>query len=332
MNIRKKAFAFVIALAMVATMIPFASAPADAAGAFEIYDDVNAFEYDKDNCPGTGICEASQPIVSASSSDEKVFQVNTGLPYKYYTESDPEWNYTELGEDCKCEIIPMGEGTATLTLKNEAGETATKEVTVKKDYFAAFLNSRILGESKAGIIHFKTDMSNEEYEVISNTSGYGKRLIQIYSRYGTKVSLKFKGKTYKKTTGTTGIVDFIKPNKLYKLKTKGTFTIKLGPASVTKSFKIVSDSTIDPTYIAPKAKKGAIKIDKVHKGDYLRIKIGKKTVKKASWKKGKTNVTVKFKNKKKMKKNTKVKAYLYNKYKQRLATMTYKVGTEVYEY
>ena len=330
MTICKKVIAVVISVAMTLAMIPFISVPASAEGEFIKVSDGSGLHFDAKNCPAKVVYEASDSIAEAKSSNEKVFVVNRELPYKIYTEQDPDSNYWDLGSDGKCEIFPMGEGTATLTLKNNEGKTITETVTVEKDYFRAFLDSTLINDEGPGIYHSKIDPSGEEYDYIDNTIGYGENSLIIYSRYGTKVTVKYKGKTYKKESMHDGLAFFTISKKLYKLNTKGKFTIEFGPASITKTFKVVSRSRIEPRYIKPKASSGKVKVYKIHKGDYLMIKAGKRTVKKVKFKKAKSSTTVKF-YKYKMKRNTKIKAYLYNKFKQKMAKMNYKVGKPVFE-
>jgi hypothetical protein len=310
MTIRKTDFLFVIVMLMaVITLTAVMTDKTHADGEFKRTGDMTPLVFDSGNCPGKYTYSASNSIVSAESGDSKVFIANIDLPYRHYTEADPESNYYELGQDGQCEILPVGEGTATLTLKDGEGKIITETVTVDKSYFQAFLESKLLNDEGPGIIHSKIDPSGEEYEYINNTVAYGESRFRIISRFGTKVTVKFKGKTYKEESGTDGMAWFKIPNKLYKLKTKGKFTIEFGPASITKSFKIASDSSISPNYIKPKASKGSVRVYRVHKGDYIKIKVGKRNVKTAKFKKAEGMKTVKFK-KYKMKKKTKVTAVL----------------------
>ena len=205
-------------------------------------------------------CTCNQPIDSAVSSDESVVIVNTGNPYQFYDDSDyaNDIDQIDLGQECNaCQIIPVGPGTAVITLKS-GSETLTKTVTVEAGYFAAYLKAKSqIYNGLPGFMDVRYDHSGEPYEAGSIIMGYGETKRLVYSRYGTKVKLTLKGKTY---TGTTGKYNSVVLNKIkskYKLGTKGKLTLKYGPASSTRTIKVGSITRIYLVYNKYKQKLGS---------------------------------------------------------------------------
>jgi hypothetical protein len=184
-----------------------------AAGEFKCKDAGNSLYYDAANCPGTAIYEANNLIETASSSDESVFKVNIGLPYVTFTEQDRESDYCELREDGKCEIVPMGPGTATLTLTDENGKTLTETITVKEEYFSAYLKSKTAYKNKGQVGIYHSPLEDSAYT--DSKISYGDSFQQVFSRYGTKVTLQLKGKTYKGTTDHSHLCTFTKVKSNY---------------------------------------------------------------------------------------------------------------------
>ena len=324
MIISKRNLSSILFPALLIMVIIFAApVKVRATGEFKCKNAGNSLYYDAANCPGTAIYEANNLIETASSSDESVFKVNIGLPYVTFTEQDRESDYCELREDGKCEIVPMGPGTATLTLTDENGKTLTETITVKEDYFSAYLKSKTAYKNigQVGIYHSPLEDSAYTNSKIS----YGDSFQQVFSRYGTKVTLKLKGKTYKGTTDHSHLCTFTKVKSLYKLGTTGKLILEFGPAKITKNVKIASETIISPVPIKPNAKKGSFYVDNLHKGDVVTIKVGGKTVKTIKVKKHYYEKRYSFKTRKKMKKNTKVQYIVKNKYKQTLKKKTYKV-------
>lgn len=321
--LKKNLSALLIPALLVMVMVLMAPVKVRADGEFKRKDAGNSLNFDASNCPGTAIYKATKMIETATSSDESVFQVNIGLPYVTFTEDDRESDYWDLREDGECEIIPMGPGTATLTLKDEEGHTITETVTVDEGYFGAYLKSKTVykGKNSVGMFHSIDGMPCFTNSKIS----YGDTIQQVYSRYGTKVTLKLKGKTYKGTSDTRHLCTFTKVKSLYKLGTKGTLILEFGPAKIKKTVIIASETFIYPERIKPNAKKGIFFVDNIHKGDVITVKVGGKTVKTIKVKKNYYWKKFTFKSKKKMKKKTKVQYIVKNKYKQTLKKKTYKV-------
>ncbi|MBR5047924.1 MAG: hypothetical protein IKX76_06770 [Eubacterium sp.] len=293
---------------------------------FKCKDDGNALHFDASNCPGTAIYEATKPIATAASTDESVFEVNIGYPYITYSENDRESDYCDLSEDGKCEIVPMGPGTATLILKDEEDNELTETITVDEEYFSAYLKSKTAFKGRGSVgMYYESILSGKTYT--NDKIAYGDSNQQVFSRYGTKVTLKLKGKTYKGTTNHSHTCIFTKVKSLYKLGTTGNLTFEFGPAKITKTVKIGSDTYISPFPIKPNAKKGKAEFYSLHKGDVVTVKVGGKTVKTVKIKKFTYYKIISFTSKKKMKKNTKVQYIVKNKFKQTLKKKTYKVRT-----
>ena len=335
MSITKKNMTFALfAALLLAAALFFTGSMQLHAEDFKCKDAGNSLTYNASNCPGTAIYTATKPIKTAKSSDEKVFKVNTGIPYVIFTEQHPESEYYDLADDGQCEIIPMGPGTATLTLTDDNNNTITETIKVEENYFAAYLNSDKSFENQfpVGLYYSKLDYSGEEYAYTLKELMYGDTRPLVYSRYGTKITLTLKGKKYKGTTNTEHLCLLTGVKSVCKLGTKGTLTFEFGPATVTKKIKIASDTHIVPDYIKAKAKKGKVVIRNLHKGDVVTIKAGKKTVKTIKVKKNIYKKIYSFTTAKKMKKGTKIKYTVKNKFKQVMAKTTYKVGSEAPEY
>ena len=301
-------------------------------------DSTSDITFDAGNCPGDVTVTVTGEFESAKSSDDAVFTVNTAQPKNVVLEGDYSegiWDDTEIGWDHQIQILPKGVGTATLTVKSIEGEELTKTITVEEEYFKAYLTTKSTFKAfqngtfsgKPGILHNKY-IGGDSNVFLKNVIGYGQDRITVYSAEGTKVKLSLKGKTYSATTDSHGEADLEKVKSLYKLGTKGTLKLTYGPATVSYSVKIVSVTKIWPNKIKAKAKKGKVEISDVHKGDVVKIKVGKKVVKTVKVKKSKYVAKFSFKSKKKMKKGTKITYIITNKYKQKLAKKTYKVGSK----
>ena len=216
--------------------------------------------------------------------------------------------------------IPVSPGTCTVTVtnKNDTSDTWTATVTVGTEYFQSVLDNA----PDYGPVAPYPD--NEYY--YTNTVGYGDKKLIVRAPYGAKAKLFVDGKSYgTQTAGYSSRIDF-SADFLKKLKTPVKVAINWADASKSYTIKIASRSKVFAIRIKKNSRTAKYTVRKVHKGDYLKIKVGKKVVKTVKFKSNISEKTLKWTNKKKMKKGTKVTYTLYNTYKQKLAGATRKVG------
>lgn len=223
-------------------------------------------------------------------------------------------------------VYPVGPGTDTITLTNKDDSTDkwTGTVTVASDFF-----QKSLDKSYAfGPGHFYYDAHDTPGDFETDCKAwYGaSKVIVSAPPLDSTVSLYVNGslKATKYTTA-TGRVDF-KQNFLINMKTPVKVVIEWAGASREFPVKIISKSSIYAHRIKKNSRKAKAYIGKIHKGDYLKIKVGKKVVKTVKFKKKESGRLVKWTNKKKLKKGKKVTYILYNKFKQKLASKARRVG------
>ena len=216
--------------------------------------------------------------------------------------------------------IPVSPGTCTVTVtnKNDTSDTWTATVTVGTEYFQSVLDNA----PDYGPVAPYPD--NEYY--YTNTVGYGDKKLIVRAPYGSIAYLYVDDQFIAaEVAGASSRIDF-SADFLKKLKTPVKVAINWAGASKSYTIKIASRSKVFAIRIKKNSRTAKYTVRKVHKGDYLKIKVGKKVVKTVKFKSNISEKTIKWTNKKKMKKGTKVTYTLYNKFKQKLAGATRKVG------
>ena len=222
-------------------------------------------------------------------------------------------------------VYPVGPGTDTITLTNKDDSTDkwTGTVTVASDFF-----QKSLEKSYAfGPGHFYYDAHDTPGDFETDCEAwYGASKVIVSAPFGSRV--KFYVKDSLKATKyapITGRVDF-QQNFLINMKTPVKVVINWAGAYKVYKIKIVSKSKIFTFRIKKNSRRAKVTLRKIHKGDYLKIKVGKKVAKTIKFKKAISEKIIKWTNKQKMKKGKRVTYILYNKYKQKLARATRKVG------
>ena len=215
--------------------------------------------------------------------------------------------------------IPVAPGTCTVTVSKKAdpSDKWVATVTVKPEFFQNVLDEAY----DFGPVEPVYD-ADDTPPVFNYTSevGYGDKKVIVRAPYGAAAELYIADELVNSdVVGVSSRLDFSQ-DFLKKLKTPVKVVIKWAGATKEYNLTIVSKSSVKPARIKKNSKKGKVTVKKVHKGDYLKIKVGKKFVKTVKIKKDAKSQTISWANKKKMKKGTKVYYYLYNKYKQKLAT------------
>ena len=268
-----------------------------------------------------GYLAFNHPVASVTSSDSAVCKV--GTTENDLQEDSGEYIYEDVGEDNKCLVWPMKPGEATVTVTDTLGKTFSQKVVVEKSWFQSYMK----GKATNCFFYWESPHMDIDQLVISRSKNlrYGMTTVLVTARYGTKVTLKVGKKTYKTVTADEYNLARIPKVSLAKLKTKVTLTCKLGGVTEVRKGKIVSGVSIDTEEFNPKAKSNAVWFSHVSKGDVLKVIANKKTVKKQKIKKAKHYYRLKFKLKKKLKKNQKIQFVAYNKFGQKLASTTMKV-------
>ena len=206
-------------------------------------------------------------------------------------------------------IYPVGIGTTTVTAVNPYGDKETIECSVSLSYF----------EEK--------ETRNGEGETIKYYSYrdlvYGSGLLQGITYSRAKVVASINGKSY------TGYAD---ANGAYRIKVPETImigtkifisTTQYGATLKCTRTVVNNKPGIKLSSVKKSSKKITLTLSNVHKGDYVKIKAGKKTY---TRKINKKSAKIKFKIKtKKLKKKQKVTVTVYNQYKQVLAVKQVKV-------
>ena len=217
--------------------------------------------------------------------------------------------------------IPVSPGTCTVTVtnKNDTSDTWTATVTVGTEYFQSVLDN--LSYDYGPVAPYP----DAEYYSTS-TVGYGDKKLIVRAPYGSIAYLYVDDQFIAaEVAGESSRIDF-SADFMKKLKTPVKVAINWAGASKSYTIKIASRSKVFAIRIKKNSRTAKYTVRKVHKGDYLKIKVGKKVVKTVKFKSNISEKTLKWTNKKKMKKGTKVTYTLYNKFKQKLAGATRKVG------
>lgn len=158
---------------------------------------------------------------------------------------------------------------------------------------------------------------------------YGSKKITVYSRPGTKGTIKigndkykFKTKRDKKSSSDGKAV--IKLKKVYKLNTKVVYTAKYGNEKFT--FKDKMDSYTDVSEAKAKGKKIKVITYNVHKGDKVKLRIGGKTyTRKIKHNHDGKLYTITFNTKKKIPGNASFRVKFINKSGKTLSNYKYKL-------
>lgn len=196
-------------------------------------------------------------------------------------------------ENSVFEIVPAGVGKTVVSCTLTGGMVADVDVVVGKNYMNAFLK----------------DCTYHEWV-------YGSRYVLVETRPYVNVTIKSGGKKYKKKANKEGMAKIKVP-----IKKKGTqYTVETainGGVGILKG-KVYSDTWIKAfSTVYRGSKKVVVRVENAHKGDYIIVKIGKKTYKKKIKKDAKNKkYTIKIKKKKKA--GSKYQVIVYNKFKQKL--------------
>ena len=236
--------------------------------------------------------------------------------HSLFTEAPVSWGSTDESvafvgyvDTFSATIIPCGTGECTIWFCDaENREAATMIGEVK------------ITVNEAGLKRFL-----KEYHFLGENSGvYGTKKLKVEGPPGASYKIKIEKNTYTGTFAENGWAT-ISLKKLYKYKTKITYSITSGGVTATFTEKIGNITDIAMFKALKGKKKIKIRVENVHKGDVVAVKYAGKTYKKKIKKNyhGKsTNVTIKLK--KKLKKGKKVTVIVNNKYKQKLAKVTRK--------
>ena len=193
------------------------------------------------------------------------------------------------------EVIPVHVGRTVLVLQDPLGQKAEIPVTVTAQYMKEY-------------IYYYSVMDTAEY---GDTYLYGRTFPY------TAVKLTFAGKSYSAKTNKFGDFKFKVPVK--KIGTKIKYTIKYKGASLVLNERIEKPTmSLSVQKITKKSRKIKVTARYVHKGDVIKVKIGKKTYK-YKLKSNKKKVTHKFKIKR-SKAGKKITVTVVNKYKQKLTS------------
>ena len=202
-------------------------------------------------------------------------------------------------------LFGMSAGSAAITVTDKYGTTKKVPVTVTQRY---------ADEKK-----YLPDLSENGYDDMK----YGAASFTIDTSTDEKTSLKatINGKTYNGRIS-SGHIGKIKNIPVVKVGTKVKITLQRGKAKYSFTVKVRSNKP--GIKASAKSKKVSGYVKHLHKGDYLKIKAGKKTYQLK--KRQKNTSKYKFSRKiRKQKKGAKVTIFVYNKYKQKLSSKTIKV-------
>lgn len=208
-------------------------------------------------------------------------------------------------------IYPKGVGKTVVTAVDPYGEEETIQCRVTKDYF--------LDEEGPD--------PDDEYSYAKEYSyknlKYGDSTLKGVTYDNAAVTATINGRTYSGKAGSSGSYS-IKVPKYVKIGTSVTIRTTQYGFTETHARKVVNNKpSISLSSVKKGSKKVSVTVKKVHKGDYIKVKVGKKTYTK--------KVTKDYKEKtyqiktKVQKKGQKVTVKVYNKYKQKLTSKSRKV-------
>lgn len=208
-------------------------------------------------------------------------------------------------------IHPKGIGSTVVTVTNPYGESINIKCVVKLNYFI----------EKECIFAYQDECETvKKYSYKNLKYGSGKLEGETYDN--AKVTAVIKGKSYSGKANSSGYYTISVP-KYIKIGT--SITIKATQYGVTKTVKrkVVNNKPSGTLTYKVNGKTIKVTIKEIHKGDYIKLKVGKKTYTKRIKKdQKKLKYSVKTK---KLKKGTKVKITVYNKFKQTLKVKAFKI-------
>ena len=215
--------------------------------------------------------------------------------------ADPDYDSYDEGTNLEWwQIEPRNAGTTNLIIeRKDLGKTIKIPVTVTNKYASGYL------KKKAKVV-----------------SKYGQKSVTGQTFAGAKVSVKIGGKVYSNTANSNGAFSVKIP--VFKLNTPFTCTISKNGSKGSFSSKVTgSSSKASISTVYKSTKKIKVTGKKLHKGDTITIKVGKKTYKK----KIKSDKSKYVYNQKitKAKAGTKITITVTNKYKQKLYSKKAKV-------
>jgi hypothetical protein len=252
-----------------------------------------------------------EPNIRITSSDQSVFKVYYDDETSAKANSSYYW------------LAPVGPGTATLRAENEfdSSDYWEKEITIGSDFFAGVLENGYFGQGGW--------YDDEDWFYVEGKVNYGSTYMLVKMPIEAEATVFVNGKDVSAVHSNLPDLEvqrFTGHTFLEKIGSEIVINIEWGGASKDFTAKIVSASKVRPLKVKPGSRKGKVALKKVHKGDYLKIKVGKKFIKSIKITKNASNKTVTFNAGKKLKKGTKIKYYLYNKHKQKLSSATRVVG------
>ena len=224
-------------------------------------------------------------IVKASSQNTKIVKLKE---YKVY---NSEYDYYEK----YWKVFPVAAGSTTIVCTDLVGQKKKITLTVTNKFMNSWL-------------YQATDI---------NAARYGNTKVTGVSMPYATVKLRLAGKTYSAKANSKGKFS-VKLSLFKKIGTKIKYTVSCGGGTYVVNKKIVKPKTevYEIQDITKKSKKIWVTVHNVHKGDIIKVRIGKKTYKykvKANAKKVKPKFKIK---KSKAGKTITVKAY--NRFNQKL--------------
>lgn len=209
-------------------------------------------------------------------------------------------------------VVPKGVGKTNVIVSNRYGESISIKCDVTLDYFIDKECYYIDGNDKE---------KSKEYSY--NNIKYGASKITGITFNRAKVAVTIRGKTYSAKANSSGYYSVSIP-KYIKINTP--VTVKTSQYGVTNTYKrkvVNNKPQIGLSNIKSSSKKAILTLKNVHKGDYVKLKVGKKIYKKKI-KSDSKKKTYKIKTRK-QKKGDKITAIIYNKYNQKLSTKSRRI-------
>lgn len=209
-------------------------------------------------------------------------------------------------------VVPKGVGKTNVVVSNRYGESISIKCEVTLNYFI----------DKECYSSYGNDTERVKGYSYKNVK-YGVSKLTGITFNGAKIAATIRGKTYSAKANSSGYYSISIP-KFIKINTP--ITIKTTQYGVTKTYtrKVLNNKPgITLASIKRSSTKATLTLKNVHKGDYVKLKVGKKTYTKKI-KKDSKKITYKIKTMK-QKKGQKVTATVYNKYKQKLSTKSKKI-------
>lgn len=263
---------------------------------------------------------------------------------KMYYDCDYDLDYED-----NCVIIKVKDGcTETVsTVTADDYDTAYAEVSYSGDYIYVYpigtgvASFTVRGTEGSVIEELEVYVSGAALKgILSRTCSadylfYGHSKLVIYGLVGSKVSVKIGKDKYKSVKipvkdNRTYAKTYVKAKRMYNKGTKIYLTFTKDNQKYTKTYKVKANSSLER--VKAKGKTVKVTVLDVHKGDKVKLTIGKKTYTKKV-KKNYTNKmhTYKFTTRKKVKSNAKFKVVIKNKYKKTLCTYSHRLYKSLWE-